>query len=602
VSCPFLLAKIMAQKIDIQMWLSRFQKAEDLQRKESSARKQALQLYTSTFFGQPTDDSEQQEVNFVYEFVDVAVSAIYARNPFIFVRTDVPARTSFADTLERAINKIWRTKRVKKKMKKAIRDAILQPPGWIALGFKFLKERDKAKLDIEKEFPELKEPNQKTEEQRGNLDETVKMNDIFINQLSSWDVVWPDGHNDIRKSPYIFVIERTNLEDVMNNDMLKKTRFDLKQMGGPNKTVSQAKLFKMKSEPPLLPRNLGQSIDFESISIKLIHVWDRRGQQMFTLAENFIDDTIFGPKKWEILANGFPQFPLIFNPIPQTDEKANSYPLSDITPILPQLKNLSKMDMLMMAHGKRQGAVILFEEGGLTSTQVTNLQNSKDLDAVQVNKIDRVKEFKYPTVPAAWFNLSDKILNDIMRATGMKQLVGQSQGVETATESDNLKEGSRLRQSGKIDDIEEFSVDVAIYLAALIWQFFTRDEISELLGEDISPEMWLEVPKLPDGSVDVAKARKIIDNDLNFELEAGSTQPPKNEAVERKLATDMVAIIKTNFPNKVKDEALLKFMLSKWDFPDIEDAILTNEQGEIEVAQKENALLARGIGLNINGN
>lgn len=596
------MAKKSKNKLDINKWFQRFTRATDLQGKSSEERKQAIKLYTGTTFGKPTDDTEDSEVNFVYEFLDVILSAIYARNPHIFVRSDKAGRLSFAQTMEEVINYYWREKKVKQKMKRAIRDAILQPPGWISVGFQLEgKERDKFTKDLEREFPELKKNPPKTEEQEGILNETVKRGDIFINYLSSWDVVWPDGYNEIRTAPYLFIIERTNLEDVQNNPIYKNSKFDLRKFVGQGNTIKKPTSFTMDALPQVL--NNQESVDLETIAIKLIHVWDRRGQQVFTLAENFTDDTLFGPKDWNLLSDGFPFFPLVFNEIPQTDENSNSYPLSDVTPMIPQLKDLSKVSAMMVKHGKRMVPIVTTTEDGMSEPQRTNYQTSDIMELVIVDDPTKVVVNTPPTIPAAWFNLKGEILQDLFRTSGMKQLLASAVGVDTATESENIREGGRIRQSGKIDVIEDFTVDIARFVAGLLWQFIDRAQIAEIIGEEVSEEMWPDLPTLADGKTrDIVEARRVIQKEIHFRIDAGSTRPPKDEAIEQKLFSDAVGILKANFPGRFKEDVILEQLLKKMKIPEAEKAVIKFDDEEIAAAQKENELLMQGIPVPVSPN
>ena len=589
-------------EVNLVKWMARYQRAKDLQKEHEKERKDAIRLYTSTFFGPAAEDREEQEVNFVYEFVDVMLSAIYAKNPHIFATTETSKWLSFTETMETVINYYWREKKVKNKTKDAVRDALLQPPGWLSVGFKLPLSGEKDTRDLEREFPELKTSNKKSEESQGNLDETIKRGDIFISNTNAWDVLWPDGYNDIRKAPYLFVLERTNLEDVQNNSILKKTRFDIRQFVGVRGNTQKPTSFTMEATPTRGARAISSEIDLETIPVILVHVWDRRNQQMFTMAESFTQDTLFGPKPWKLLSDGFPHFPLIFNKIPQTDEKANSYPLSDITPMLPQLKNLSRIDALMLRHGKRQGGVVLAQQGGITETQGSNIQNSADLDLQFVDNIDKVKTFQFPSVPNSWFNLKGELLQDLFRISGMKQLLASAVGVDTATESENIREGGRIRQSGKIDVIEDFTVDVARYLAGTIWQFIDKAQIEEIIGEPVSEEMWPPLPTLPDGTTDEEEARRIIQKEIFFRIDAGSTRPPKDEAVEQKLFSDSVSILKANFPNRFKEDVLVEELLKKMKIPEAEKAVIRFDDEEIAAAQQENKLLLQGIDIPVSPN
>ena len=159
-------------KEEIKKWFGRIQRCEDLQETRDDERKQIVKLYVGEFFGSAIGNNPNIiEENFVYEFMQILVSAIYARNPYIFCRTKNLRLGQFSETMEQVINHYWTDKEAKSKIKKAIIDAILQTPGFIEIGYFLFTEKSKAIKDIENEFPELKEDTEKkTEEEQGIVD------------------------------------------------------------------------------------------------------------------------------------------------------------------------------------------------------------------------------------------------------------------------------------------------------------------------------------------------------------------------------------------------------------------------------------------------
>ena len=583
-------------KLDINMWLQRANKCQAYQDTIRQERIQAIKLYTGTYFSNPTVDSEDSEVNFVYEFVDLMLSAIYARNPYIFARATTMQRVSFAETMEKVLNYYVKEKDTKTKIKSAIRDAILQPPGFIQLGYMLVKEKNKMFEDFAKEFPELKDTkNLKVEEEQGILDETIKDDDVFMSYISSWNVLWPEGYHDIRSCPYLMVKEVTNLEDLFNNPMYKSEKYELRGASGNYRPNNKPQLYRMQDPIPNMSMASDINTDLENIKATLYHVFDRRSQQIFTIAKDFVKDTLYGPKDWQYMPDGFPIFPLIFNDVPATDEKCNSYPMSDIVPMFPQLKELSLLSTSMLKHRKRQTSVIIAEKVGITEPQAANIQNADDMTLVFVDNISKVTTLSPPPLPGDFYRLRDVILQDLLRISGFGQLLYSQRSIETATESENVKEGSRLRQSQKIDIIEEFTTNIFRYMAGLLWQFKSKKDIEEIIGEPVSEDMWPELPTLSNGEQDFEGARKIIQKELNFNIEAGSTLPPKDKAVERKQKMDLIGILKANFPNRLKEDIILQQILKDFDFKDIEKAIITNDEDEMMVAQQENQLLLQNI-------
>jgi hypothetical protein len=590
---------------DIKSWFARIQKAEDLQGDRAKERKEILKLYLGEFFGKPTDNSgEITEVNFVFEFIKVLIAAIYARDPFIFVRARSGKWAKFAETMELVINYYWSELKLKKKIKKSILDAVLSPPGFIELGYLFFKEKTDVQKELEEEFPELVTPKRPIEEM-GIFDDTVKQDDVFANYRSSYNVLWPDGYNDIRECPYIFIRSKVPLLDVKTNPMFKSVKDRLTGFNTVTSSPKKPQLFRAQDPVKPLNASVRDGLDEEQIEITLYYVFDKRSQARFVLAKNFDEDTLF-EKEWKYLPEGFSLFPLIFNEIPETEDKANSYPLSDVIPMLPQLKELSKISSAMMRHRKRSGTLLLTKKGAVAPQEITNIQNANDLDIVELENIseDSVRGFTPPSLPQDFYNLRKVILEDLMRVSGFQQLLARVPGVETATESENVRAGALLRTTEKQDIIEDFTVDIAIYLSGLIYQFKQdKREIAQIIGEDeVTEEMWPSLPKKADGTIDIGKARIFIQKEIFFKIEAGSTRPPKDEAVERKQWTELIAVIEATYPGRLKDSVILPQLLKKFDFKDIEQAVKGFDAEEAQAAQQESQLLLKGIAVPVSPN
>lgn len=574
---------------EIRKWQQRITRAENLQSQKREERIQIIKLYTGTFFGSPIDNqSEMNEVNFTYEYLKIMVSAIYNRNPFIFSRARSSKWAAFAETMQTVINYYWREKYLKQKIKKTIVDAALTPPGFIEVGYRLSTTKKSPSID---EILGLKPIKTKTEAEQGELDETIKDDDVYASYISSWNVIWPDGYHDIRDCPYIMKKQTITFEDLMANPTYKPIKAKLRS-GAPYQTAQKPTKYRMQD----YPINIGTSgvtpgIDNELIPVNLVHIWDKRSRRMFTLAKNFYEDTLF-EKDWNYLIDGFSLYPLIFNDIPQTDEKANSYPLSDIVPMIPQLKELSYISSAMNKHRKRAGTLIVAKKGTLTPTEISNLQNASDLDVVEFPELTEqaLRGFTPPALPNDFYKIRFILLEDLMRISGFNQLISAARGIETATESENVRAGALLRQSEKIDIIEDFTVDVARGMAGLIWQFIQdKRRIQNIIGEPVTEEMW---PTLPDNE---DEAREIIQKELQFNIEAGSTRPPKDEMVERRQWQNEIGILRANFPYRIREDKLLKQWLKKIEFRDIDDLVITNDDEEIAVAQQENRLLMQGI-------
>ncbi|KKL90770.1 hypothetical protein LCGC14_1901340, partial [marine sediment metagenome] len=432
-------------KINIPIWQTRIQKARDLQAQHSSERKETINLYQSRFFDTASmrdTHSEFSELNFTYEYVKVKNGSIYARNPHIFVRGRSKKWTRFAETMQIVINYYWKELGIKNKSKEAIIDGILIPPGWISIGFTGQLQTRKPLTDLFGD--EVPQKLNKTEAELGILDETIKNADVFARYVSSWNMLWPDGYHNIREAPYVIEMQELPLVDILANPLFKSAKSRL-----PSVTAITARRkvqpFTMSANVPTQP---GVVEDDENLRVRLFHVWDKRSHMRFTLAESFNEDTLF-EREWNYLIEGFPYYDLSFNNIPQSEDNANSYPMSDIRPMLPQLRDLSIINSAIVRHGKRHGTIILANSERITPDDATNIQNAGDVELIRLSSLDDnvIKNFSTPSLPRDWYRIRELIIEDLMRISGFQQLLAQQRGIETATESNNLRAGQLIRQS-----------------------------------------------------------------------------------------------------------------------------------------------------------
>jgi len=577
---------------EIRIWQSRIERAKAFQSERHQEWKNSIKLYTGTFFGPTLSQSgDLSEVNFVYEFMKILVGSVYSRNPHIFVKPRAKKNNAFAHTMETVINYYWREKRMKQKIKSVIMDAVLQPPGWIEIGFLLFTLKNQVLRQFETDFPELKETDGKVEEEKGVLDETIKDDDVFANQVSSWKVLFPDGYHDPRTAPYMIKVQDIPLIDVLNNPGLKPIKSKLRNLPLSRQSDKRPpKLLTFKSSPPPIGGIAGGQVDLETIPIRLFHIQDRRSRRRFTLAQNFMEGDLSN-LPWNFFIDGFTFYPLIFNEIPATDEKSNAYPLSDIIPMFPQLKNLSLTYSMMNRHRKRSGTLIITKKGQNLGTDLSKLAGSHDLSVIELEEINEqsLKSFTPPPLPNDLYRMYDIELANLLRISGFNQLLGAAKGIGTATESENVRAGSQIRQGEKVDQIEDFTVDVARGLAGLIWQFIQdKKRIAKIIGEEVTEEMW---PSLPE---DEDEARRMIQDELEFRIEAGSTRPPKDTAVEQKLFVGAIDTIEARYPGVLKKSEAVKLILKKFNEKELDSLVKGFDEEETAVAQEENKLLMEG--------
>src|SRR5258708_18491938 len=118
-----------------------------------------------------------------------------------------------------------------------------------------------------------------------------------------------------------------------------------------------------------------------------------------------------------------------------------------------------------------------------------------------------------------------------------------------------------------------------------MWQFYDRDKVSELIGEEVSDDMWPDLPE------DRHERRRVIQQ-MQIKIDAGSAAPPKDDTVDRKQTLDMISILQSIMPERLNKSEVGKQVLKKFKFSKENDKMIyTNDEEEQKAAEDENGFL-----------
>lgn len=578
---------------DLNIWLGRKERALAVQNKQRLVWEDSIDLYNCKLFDKRIGviDPERVDVHFVNWYVSNLIPLTYFRDPFIFIKPrDLDGMYApFAETMEEAINYIWGELDLKHQFKKTILSAFLTPPGWIKLGYTAKVGEDIGNLDQIKEKSLIrdiknaitgvfKKPSDKSPEEQGILDLNIKEESVFAKWLPSWNILMPPGYHDVNNMPWLIEIEDVSMVDFKLNPLYR------------NKDKAKAeRSYNDKDTGQLRKPSYGGEIggDDEENILRLYHVWDRRERRRFT----FSTKEIHFEGKWPYNMEGFPYKHLIFEEtLPQEDE-SNSYPVNAITPILPQVLEQASARTMMVKHRRRANAIILVQQGLYTEEQINQLEENEALQIIQVPSIQSVQSMTMPPLPPDVYNVDAIIKQDLQMATSMGQMMFQPQpGQRTATQASIAQQGLQLKAEARVDKVEDFTKLIARSLAQLMWQFYDREKISEIVGKEVTPSMWPDLP------ADERDRKRIIQAELQFRIDAGSTAPPKDESVDFKQTLDMISIIASFAPERLKKDEVVKILLKKKKFAkDLDKIVITSDEEELAAAEEENKLLAGGV-------
>lgn len=577
---------------DLRTWLGRKERGLSLLNQKQNTWENNIKLYNCTWFNEKYGgiDPERTDVHFANWYITTSVPLYYFRDPFIFIKPRNDTYGPFADTMEEVINYLWLELGLKQQFKKVILSSLLTPPGWMKLGYTAQFGEDVAKVETIKEknlianvkdaiMGVFKEKKDLTPEEQGNLDLNIKAENIFATWIPSWNILMPPGYHEINKMPWLIEIEDVSMVDFRNNPLYKNKK-DAKA----DKTITDNRGGKKITGPNY--ENASPNEDDEDSIIRLYHAWDRRNQKRLTYSAS----DIHFEGKWPYDMEGFPYKPLIFEDTLPTDQESNPYPVDAITPIFPQILEQSNSRTMMTKHRKRCNTIIAIAKGMLTEEEIGAIEENEAVQIIEVPAGGNVQGFTPPSLPPDVYNVDSLIKQDLQMATKMGQLMFQAQpGQRTAAQASIAQQGLQVGAQARVDCVEELTKLTARCMSQLAWQFFDRDKIREIIGKDITPDMWPDLPS------DRSERRRIIQSELSFKIDAGSTAPPKDETVDRKQLLDFLSFAASFAPERLKKDEVLKQGIKRWKFvKDVDKCVISGDEEEMKVAMQENQLMLQG--------
>ncbi len=577
---------------DFGIWRGRIDKCLAVQKKKEPDWKAAVDLYNCKYFDRIYGgfDPDRVDVHFANWYVSNLVPLVYFRDPFIFVKPRNDRFSAFAETMEECLNYAWRELCLKQQFKKVIMSSFLMPPGWLKVGYTAKIGQDVADIDKIKEkslIMEIKNAftgvfgkEKKSPEELGVLDMNISEESVFASWIPSWNMLMPPGYHLVSQMPYIVEIEDVSMTDFKVNPLYKN-----KKDVSPTRELSDKDTGDVLRKPSYT--NLPSGKDNDDEIVRLYHVWDRRGQKRLTIS----DKDIHFEGKWPYDIDGFPYKPLIFeDTLPKGDE-SNPYPPNAIEPIFPQIVEQSQARTMMVKHRKRASAALLVQKGLLTEEEIDNLSESEVMQLITVSNLQAVTPLQLPPLDKSVFNVDEIIKQDLQMGTSMGAMMFQAQaGQRTATQASIAQSGLQLKAQARVDVVEDFTVSVARSLAQLMWQFYDRNRVTEIIGNVVTPNMWPELPKDPE------ERKRVIKAELSFKIDAGSTAPPKDESVDRKQLLDLASIVSTIAPERLNKGEFVKVLLKKFKFAkDLDRIVISSDNEEMMTAQEENQYMSQGM-------
>jgi hypothetical protein len=491
----------------VQKWLMRIDHSKRY-KKTASERYHWTGLtekYRGYFAGlQDSSDIYVPALNYIFAFVKAEIPRLALRDPKISINPKKGSSILSAKILQKAINYLWRTKKIKRENKKNLLDSLLVGHSWFKTGYTG-------------KFGTIEDAN-------GRQYEFVESEDFFGYRVPYDNVFFsPESNDPPYDCKWIAHEVWMSLDEVQENKEFKHTA-----------ELSPS----IKDEG-----NVGDRDPMDSLRrfgpddrmIKMYEVWDKMKGQTFIITEG-CEYYIQAPKEWPYEMRGFP-----FSFLRLNDDPWCPYGLPDTYMFEPQVLELIKIRAQEIDHIKRFNRQLLLAEGHMTQDAKDQFSQGITGAVLEVQANGRpigdiVTPIPYPSIQTDIYAIEDRIQQDMTRTNG--QTITEQGGVQkTATRSlgelNTMNEGASNRREDKIDTIEDFIEDIASNLVALLQQFADMPFYVSVVGDEDMETFMQEVQNRPSakakGAVTAASGftftKEDIQGEFDFEVVPGSTKP-----------------------------------------------------------------------------
>lgn len=497
------------ESVDVKNWFDRIH-ASEMYRKRIGQKyrwEQLIEEYRGYFVDiQSVADIYIPSLNLIFAYVKSEIPSLYLRDPKIKVNPKKGSSLLSAKILEKALNYIWRTKRLKRENKKNIFDDLLVGHSWFKTGYTG-------------KFGTI---------ETGDGDfEFIEDEDFFGYRVPFENITFnPDAQDPPYDCRWIAHEVWMSKEEAENNKS-----FD--------QNVVQEVNFQVLRDQDKLTKNIADSDpnlrqDPVTKKGKFYEVWDKTTGTKFVLADG-IDRYVCAPKEWPYDMRGFP-----FSFLRLNDDPLNPYGIPDCYMFETLVLELMKLQASVLDHVKRFNRQLLLAEGTMSDDTIEQFKQGVTGAVLPVQTGskslgDVAMPIPYPPVQADIYAIENRIKEYIVRISGQTAIdQGGQQDTKTRSlgELDRIQEGGRNRRSDKIDTIEDFVEDIAGNLVALLQQLADLPYFVRIYGDDLEKEIaGLEerpsatTPGAVTGKDGFTFTKEDIKGEFDFEVVAGSTTP-----------------------------------------------------------------------------
>lgn len=537
----------------------------------------AIDYFKGKYF-QDLSEEDRIYVNAVWPHVRDVVPAIYSRNPNI---TITPRRLNSyfdliaykrAEILQKVLRYYIKELKVKREVKLCLIDAVLTGHAWIKTGYES-SEKEYGQKTTKTLIQELLDgvTGVLGFEERiitPNFNEQVSKDRPWVLRTSFRDMFAPAFSR--RDSELPWIAERYILP---HDEVLKNPAWKTKGLT-PSTNGKEILAAIRGSDGKKLP-------EISDIEYDIIYeIWDgQRGKTCWVCeGNNFYLDEV--DTEFDFLDSKYhPYVMLRFGEV--SDE---FYPMGDVEPAEPQIKEVSEIRTQMNTHRRRFARKYFAKSGVLDEEGKNQLRSKEDGAVAELTEeadgpiTDNVLPVvDAPMIPEA-YSQEQRARQDLYNILGTTDYrSGAAGGPETATEASIQAQEGNVRKSERIDGVNDFILAIARNLSMIVQRYQDKMQIAEIIGGDA--KYWKNI-------LDPNELR----NEYDFDIDFGSTQPANPELAKANFKEFYSITANDPYFNVVK----LKIELARqYGMEDPESWL--NPQFVVQLEQQRAAMLRAGL-------
>ena len=392
-----------------------------------------------------------------FTMIRTVVPRIYFRNPSVSVVATKPGPLNMAgaQVLERIDNKLIRSMKMKKQMKRIVQHTFMFGTGVGKLGF----GAQYSPTPVEGGTYAPTKPQGANEFGAG-----IKGNMPWFRAVHPGDFIVPPELETYEDARWVAHWVRRPVADVIDDPRMKHTA---------HLTSSTAGVRNWSSGIPGIMR--------PTPMIDLVEVRDRQTGKVFVFAPHlsgkeamlYQDDEMQGD--W-----GPPLYPAQFN---EDDQYFWGVPDSQI--LEPFQLELNETNTQIRLHRIMSLIKILYAKGGITESELEKLM-SGDMTAVEVSELAAIKVIEGAGIPKDLFLSKEQTMGDTREAVGFsRNQFGEykpGSGDTTATEAQIVKMASEIRVDERRDMMADLMTQVITDSHKVIFNHWTEEQVLEISG------------------------------------------------------------------------------------------------------------------------